>query len=449
MRLEHTVLHLETHGDLRNVVCVVERWAELGEPTRAARLAQARALLALRLVDRGWIRLKELAASEDGGFEAHLLTGRMFLERGWPSRARQPLERALELAPDDRRSKEVRALLATVDTPPAEATDPPDDLVDVDQLLGLGERLLAHGATTKARKALEKVRRLQPDHERAADLLWAIDGDFSLGDVTLADLVDRFMPDLATISDITDEAEFTESVTREEAVEPVEDGPSSSGGPAFPSLFRTGPPLASITAAESAEEVTQSSAMASLLHPELALPTDEEGGGDTQISRIIRNSSGVELRSVDGPIHDNVGDETGGRFDLAAFRREMGMDFAPTPSAGDFVSDLEEEDDSVVVLTGRERAGAVDDATSGLEVIEPDTTSEVRRGGAARLSEALTITDATPPDLGDRGPTPMPRRRSRHRDAAPWWLLALGITLLLGSGGILMLLIVRLLAMLA
>ena len=85
-RLEHEERH-------RDVIRLAERWAQQNPLPREASLAQARAFLSLRLMDRAWVRLRDLADSNSDDIEPLLLTAEMFLERGWPARARKVLQR--------------------------------------------------------------------------------------------------------------------------------------------------------------------------------------------------------------------------------------------------------------------------------------------------------------------------------------------------------------------
>jgi hypothetical protein len=81
-RLEAVALHLEGAGNHRALVTLVETWAVQASPTTTARLAEARSLLALRLLDHAWIRLKDLVECPDPNLEALALAGEMFLLRG-------------------------------------------------------------------------------------------------------------------------------------------------------------------------------------------------------------------------------------------------------------------------------------------------------------------------------------------------------------------------------
>ena len=65
-------------GDSRGVIRLVERWLEHGSVSQTARIAQARALLDLRLMDRAWVRLREAMAADPSSLEVHLLMMEMF-----------------------------------------------------------------------------------------------------------------------------------------------------------------------------------------------------------------------------------------------------------------------------------------------------------------------------------------------------------------------------------
>src|SRR5690606_5208101 len=116
------------------------------------------------------------------------------------------------------------------------------------------------GALLKGRSLLERLRREHPPDARGDDLLWVLEGDFSLGNVSLGELADRYGPDLSLLADLTEEAEHTESITVDELhAVPMKDSQ------AFPSLFRaTG---RHEHTGETESEVTRATSLADL--PEL------------------------------------------------------------------------------------------------------------------------------------------------------------------------------------
>ena len=85
--LDAVLNQLEAAGDAVGVVRLVDRWAHEGAPSRAARMAEARALIRLCLMDRAWARLRELAVEDPDDVDVVRLTAEMFFERGWQGRA--------------------------------------------------------------------------------------------------------------------------------------------------------------------------------------------------------------------------------------------------------------------------------------------------------------------------------------------------------------------------
>ena len=93
LRFSQVLRRLVGDGDARGVIRLVERWMEHGAVSQTARIAQARAFMDLRLMDRAWVRLREAAQAEPGSVMVQLLTAEMFVERGWPGKALPVLER--------------------------------------------------------------------------------------------------------------------------------------------------------------------------------------------------------------------------------------------------------------------------------------------------------------------------------------------------------------------
>jgi hypothetical protein len=429
--LESTALHLEARGDYRELIGFVECWNEVGEPTVMARVAQARALVAFCRMDRAWIRLKDIAESEDASVDALTLAATLFIARGWPGRAHSPLERALGMAGDD---AAVQALWDKLSEPPVQ----PDDRIRVleeehnlEALLPLAEVYMATGATLKAQAVLEGLKRHHPGNERVGNLLWALAGDFSLAG-TLAEITARLGPDLMQLSELGDEAEHTESLAIAD-VPPADLPPEEAENAGFPALFRSSVPHA---ADYEHSEVTQTGHMASRDEMRSVVPDDttdvgaeavpvQPTVGDTQILRVI----GGSIEPMEGQIHKEI--TTAKPFDLNEYRRAMNV-------ASDF--DLESEDDDVVVVTRRERSEQ--DTAESFPVLMPDPTSE-----AEHLPRVLR--DAETPKPKPRKPrkaatpprqTPADRPRvdvdvdwpPRGSRAGPW-LVALAVLLTLGG----------------
>ena len=418
-RLEAVALHLESRGDLRNLICFVERWNELGEPTGPARLAQARAFFELNMMDRSLARLNDLSVDLRNDLEALKLAIRIQLRRGWLGRARKQLEQARSLAPDD---DELRLIDSELEKPtpgfdPAMA-EQPDTNPQV--LLLIAERYLTSGAFLKGRRILERLRRVDSSNKRVQDLLWVLEGDFSVGEISLLELTERHEPDLHDLADLPDEADHTESVSLSSVTLP--DEPESKS---FPALFRSLPADTEIS--DGGEDITQARAVVDPENLELVEITENtQPDSDTQIL-VVHHRSKV----TDTPIHEKEM-EFDSDFDLEAFRREMGMNYGP-PSDFDGAAGIEGEDEAVIILTAAEDDDlGPRDQTGNLDLIDLDPTTD-----AGETSSEVDTAPSAPP----RKANPWSTRRFQ---VAAYWLTALMLLLGLGALSIILLLVLLL-----
>ncbi|MEQ1506746.1 MAG: hypothetical protein ABMB14_31250, partial [Myxococcota bacterium] len=381
--------HLAERQDHRAVITLVESWAEQGAPTVPARIAAARAFLALRLVDRAWIRLKDLVETADPNLDAVTVAAEMFLLRGWPNQARKAVQRALDRSRPD--PKTAAALEALRDRATEPATTLDDSTADRDnapvgELVRVAEQYMARGAFVRARTLLERVRR-KGEHRRATDLLWAIEGEFTSPD-PLASLCDRWGPEPLTVIDGAEEPEHTESAR-------VEDLRPADGDRAFPRLFRHLDEASE--EGDEPPEVTAVSSMAQARELETGFADMTDHGEDTQIARVMHRGA-----VADTPVHFGNSSVDSG-FNLADFRREMGM------TGGDLASDFhgpEDEDDSVVIFAGRTE----DDAE----------TSESSTGGILLLDTAdERLAKAKHKSLEEPWAVPLPERFTSAAPSAP------------------------------
>ena len=321
-RLEGVVLSLQARGDLRGVIGLVETWSATEEPTPAARLAQAGALVRLGLVDKAWARIRDMVDQEGASAETLGLTAELFLARQWPKRARDVLNRGLAEYPDDPKMKALWDRMSEpATTPDLDAVE--DDNADVASLITAAHHLIASGSHTLARTLLERAQRLDPANAQTADMLWALDGDFAL-DRPLSELVQEHQADLSHLADLEEEPEHTESVDMAD----VPDDRTSSGN--FPNLFRDLEPRTEMIDphdfASASEEITKVTSMMDLSSMDTIV--DQTFTGEhTEIQRVIT--------------HAALGDDTDGEsaFDLS----DLQSDLPP-----------ELEDDDVVVITRRE-----------------------------------------------------------------------------------------------
>lgn len=368
--IEEVVEYLSSKGEHRSVVQLVETWASQGVPTVAARLMVARSLLDLRQVDRAWTRIRDLVEVPEPNLDALAIAAEMFLLRGWPNQARKVLQKGLEREPHH---PLLRELDERAQEPPAQVESVPDgETVPIEQLVRVAEQYMARGAMVRARALLERVRRRVGAHGRANDLLWAMDGVF-LAPEPLHALCRRWGRPLDPQEE-AEEPEHTEN-TRAEDLRPGAHGLDRAGSEpdsedSFPQLFRNLPiglaqplggpdtPLSDGFRLEASNEFdsnenTAVTSMAELLELDSAAFQERtDYGEDTQIARVMSKKG---VTHVTGPVHTQVHTPVPGappvdtQFDLDEYRRQMGMTAAGLDS--DF-GGPEDEDDSVVILTG-------------------------------------------------------------------------------------------------
>lgn len=377
--LDKLIVRLEAAGNSPGVLRLVERWSESGQPTPAALLAQARALVDLRLMDRAWVRLRELSQVESERGEALALTAEMFVARGWPGRAARLLP-DLEAAgiPADRLEAIRRGSEAPPVRPPVNAREIELDGALPEQI-ALAEVLLAVGSVNRVRGLLQRLQRQHPSNRRVQSLAWGLQGDFASGPADLGALVTELQAGLAAASG-WDQAEPT--VSFEPDPETAEASRVYRGAitlaerrdRGFRGLFRLdgGAPG---SADDDEDDVTMAAVMASseeLVDPPTADHIDpdgviESGGGDTQIMQIVGSGANKRLEPVSGPAHHKRTDAPTGPLDLRQWRQEHGvvastqlLDSPTIDGLGDYDDDyLEEEDEDLVVMTRTESAAEV------------------------------------------------------------------------------------------
>lgn len=304
-QLEAATLELARRGELRLLVSTVERWSQVGTPTPRARLAQVEALLDLRVMDKAWTRLQAIPDDSPDALRRWKLTARMFVERGWPNRAREAIEHATTLAPED---AEVQALaeasLAPPRTPPAHL--PPAE-APFEERLAVAEILLACGAFLKGRRMLDVLDQERPGDRRVSDLLWALQGDYELVGATLQQVVAHYAVPPRT----ADPATGTPVVVKSTRGSTARDG-------AFPALFRG--PVSDRDRADTEAETTMATRMEDIRRAP-SLP-DLDRDDDTAVLRVV----GDDLTDADAGV-------------------------APPPARPE---DVEEEDDVVVMVRRRD-----------------------------------------------------------------------------------------------
>lgn len=355
-RLEAVVQTLQARGDLRALIGMVETWAAIEKPTAPARLAQAKALVQLGLVDKAWARIQDMVDQEGASAETLSLTAELFLARQWPKRAREVLNRGLADYPDDPTLKALWDRMSEpATTPDLDAVE--DDHADVASLITAAHHLIASGSHTLARTLLERAQKLDSSNRQVADMLWALDGDFAL-DTPLAELVRTHQSDLSHLADLEDEPEHTESV---DAADLPDDRDKAGGN--FPNLFRDLEPRTEMLGVHDfshvSEEITKVTSMMDLQSME-TLDDRTFAGEHTEIQRVItRKTLGEDTTSENA-------------FDLS-----------------DMASDLESpelEDDDVVVITRREDEDTLPEEAENSKLVldEPTPDLPASRGGPGR-----------------------------------------------------------------
>ncbi|MFN7146156.1 MAG: tetratricopeptide repeat protein, partial [Myxococcota bacterium] len=306
-------------------------------------------------MDRALSRTREVLEADPDHVEALRLQAVVYLERGWPLKARKPLQQ-LKDAGEDVGDLWARAHADPV-RPEANAREIERE-GNAAKLLGLAEGFLATGSFLRATGILERLRRNDPENARIKELLWSVAGDFGTGGQPLAALVASLVPAPSLPRENTaEEPEHTESLDLRASDLDPETGEST----AFPALFKHAG-AAGGRGDHDPHEETQASGLASRAE------MGEVGGGgtdpglklvgvtnadasDTQILLVLRpgeeRPGQVHRRREDG------GESAAGLRDtlnLRAWQQSMGM------SGGSDLADapddlLEEEDENVVVMT--------------------------------------------------------------------------------------------------
>lgn len=361
--LDGVVRQLEAGADHVGIVRLVDRWSQDSQPTRTARMAEARALIALCLMDRAWARLRELTVEDPEDAAAIRLTAEMFLQRGWPARARRLVDRLNELVPDAPWLEDLRV---QADAAPASAPSNPA-LAGTDRLEA-ARQLLSAGKVIRARGLLEQLRRESPKDPQIHALLWAVRGDSNTRYVSLSQLIQELLAGLAaggwegnehtelsTIDGLVGDDPETAEVSKVLSA-------SRMGAGGFPSLFRAEEGIRTSFMAEQ-DDVTMAVVMASaeqLVEPPTADVTDPDvydlsgvEAGDTQIMQVINRPDGsVGVVPVDGVVGKDEPADSRQPLDLRAWQqRQDGEALADTLD-----DDIDEDDDLVEM---RSRAPAV------------------------------------------------------------------------------------------
>lgn len=386
-QLDDAIRLLAERGDHIGVIRIVETWAEAGSPTHTARLAAGNAFYALRQMDRATTRAREILDDDPHDTEALVLLARIYLERGWPQRARAPLTTLREIGEDDVAELWARAHQEPI-RPETNARAVEREGTPQQQLL-LAEQFLATGSLLRATGILERLRRTNPSHPRVKELLWGLAGEYAAHDMPLSALLRQLVPilpiRLQEHGEEPEHTEFTESLKEADRFL-EEENPAPADAGAFPTLFKYAPP-GELLPADDPVESTQSSKIASLEEMGAGAGTGEvtdlgllanapPSGGDTQIMLVLRPGQAEKPQKHR---RRESADSLRQTLNLREYQAQMGMS-APLPDADTAEvatvdtppeEDLLEDEDENVVMMTRPEAAAVPDQESSVELERP------------------------------------------------------------------------------
>ena len=377
----------------------------------------------MALYDRAWGRLQALQGAPDP--EIAILTGRMFIARGWNNKARKAMEKALLQFPNNRLLSELFDQASEPPTEPDFTDANSADWADGAAAIAAAKHYMAAGSLLKARAILEQLKKTEPDNPLIGSMLWALDGDFSLEDFTLVDIARRYGTGLQSLNDLPDEAEHTETASIDDILLPDESG-------AFPPLFRNmEPPTEFYGGIAGDDEVTHVSAMAGLDEMKTAPPEARVSSQSdlmpaaevTEIQMVVRKDGAMEEEAASAASNSI--------YDLATlppFHLGSDLDLGP-----------EQEDADVIVHTRRED-DADDQAVTHVGAVQLDIEPEVK---TRQLNDEAATWAAPPPaedtaaKTSSKTPPPAPeftgshpgapdrRKRARKKSNWPWWVAAL------------------------
>jgi predicted Zn-dependent protease len=332
-------------------------WADQEPLPVSVALQEARALLDLRLMDLAWVRLRELDKSQRHRVAVQSLTAEMFIERGWPGRARRILERAVQEYPERKNLKLLLARsLGPPLRPPSKARQIERDGTQQEQL-ALAERYLCAGSQLKARSILKRLRRGKSPHKaRVDELMWGLDTDLESDKQSLMAFAQSLSVDLTFLEDSPLDQSLEGLTSAEVTIRgPIPAELKERNDPSFPSLFRWVDDSGDYKAER--DEVTRVSSLAELKAEALdagALDAQEWADEqDTKVMRVIHHDAKglptlIEELKEALPVPDSTG--------LSSLENDV---HTASFNLGemDFETDdvfLEEEDAGLVVMTGQE-----------------------------------------------------------------------------------------------
>ena len=419
--------YLVDQGKHPELVRLCALWSSQEALPVAIALDEARALLDLRLMDLAWVRLRELDKTQRHRVEVQALTAEMFVERGWPGRARRILERAVADYPERR---DLQMLLERSKSsplrPPSQARKIEREGTPKEQL-DLAERYLCAGSQLKARSILKRLRRGRTEFRSRVDaLLWGLETELEDEPLSLMGLAKELASELPLLEDgpldQTLEGLSSAEVTTRGPV-PVELQELPEGG--FPSLFRWVDDSGDFKDSES--EVTRISSLSELRSSaeathsfELHSPdeTGEDFENDTKVMRVIHHDAKGTPTLIE-ELQDPLSTESQPKDRVRGLESDVHTSSFNLADM-DFETDdefLEEEDAGLIVMTRREiqeRAPNSEEPYTAAPLAEDWDDSVGRTPG---LSSGFESTDPTVPVA--QAPLSRDRRRKVAASAPP------------------------------
>ena len=447
--------HLAEEGRHADLVRVCALWSAQERLPVVIALDEARALLSLRLMDRAWVRLRELDRTERHRVEVQALTAEMFIDRGWPGRARKILERAVSEYPE---RGDLVELLQRSQRPPLR---PPKEARTIERegskedRLALAELYLCTGSQLKARSILKRLARSKFEQKaRVQSLLWALETDLDAEELSLMQLAKVFLAELPLIEDgplelSLDGLSSAEVTTRGPVLEEVEERPEA----AFPSLFRWVDDSNDFMGDNT--DVTRVSPMSDFQPASSADETAEisidnwdtgDGRGDTKVMRVIHHdASGVptlieELASEDSSEDSVELTRSGNLLDNDVHTASFSLRDMDFDTESDF---LEDEDAGLIVMTRQEGtfSGVQKEVTKSSTNLRdlPELDEAAASGFEATDPTVIARRQPSPPRAVNKTkrPTRQPRTARRPAQSQQKVFFAVGFVLVMVIAGLL------------
>ena len=399
-------------GDNRGLITLVEQWCSIESVPTSVLISEIKALLDYKLMDRAWVRLREVSERQPEDLEVICLTCEMFIGRGWPARAEKLLKPLVSVGgyPDVVDDLFLRSQRAAI-SPPMNAREI-ERRGSPAERLALAECFVATGSHLRARSVLERIRHDGVGEiERADDLLWGLDAGYDNYSKPLMERArditgDEVLEGAGAINLDNLHRDRTAEVTMAGGGETLPE----SVDPSFPSLFRSVDTDDDEEGVAEATKVTSLSSLMSEDAPETTEHTESEGLAaawedtfdDTRVMVVVNQSSGDGGKSNDEAEALNLSADELDDFDLD----DSGLGVAGL---------LEVEDADLIVLTNDDVSTVNDDKYPKDVVHSP--MIEVESDEPEVQSQPVSDTSPSYPSKPETTPSaPRPLKNKEPRD---------------------------------